>query len=260
MNENIINPSQSPKPTTLVRSGKRRPLAIAFGSIVLVIAGITLKQYLQIQHTQQVAKQITDGTYPFQNEVITPDDPRFSVSDANIINDWGYKTAAELQDMARQFHFEFGVSTIHNGGTFPDEPDRISVRFERPDGIYGITVVRGTYADAWSLRTPAQQEDFHREYNDSYEFERLAEKVLGNWMPPKPRPRAAIEILTRRREFRIDLRRAVEPGGFFQKDYEWQDWSWTLSRDEDGYRRYLRFHIPNWGDHYSEQDINRTRD
>ena len=260
MNENTITPSQSQEPTTRALFGKRRVLPIALGAIVLVIAVFAFQSYLQIQRTRQVARQIADGTYPFQNDVITPNDPRFSVSEAASINDWGYKTAAELQEMARQFNFQFDVSTIHSGGTYPDEPDRIAVRFTRPDGIYGVTVVRGTYADAWSLRTPAQQEDFQREYNDYNEFERLAEEVLGNWMPPKPRPRAAIEMLTRRREFRLDLSRVLEPGGLFVKDFAWQGWKWTLGRDEDGYRRYLRFHIPNWGNHYPEQDINRTRD
>ena len=229
--------------------------------VTIAGTGLGLRSYLQIQHTKKIATQIADGTYPFRNEIIGPGDPRFSAPDPNTINDWGYQTAAELQQLARQFRFEFDISTIHDGGTNPNEPDRISVRFERPDGTYGVTVVRGTYAEAWSLRTAAQQKDFYRKsYNDYYEFERLAEEVMGNWMPPKPRPRAAIEMLTRRRDFGVALRMALEPGGLINKDFEWQGWKWTLHRDAEGYRRALRFHFPDWGDNYPELDINRTHD
>lgn len=260
MTEPIDQEPESSEPARRTRPRTRRLFALLVGLAVLVIAVIVIPQYLKARHTRQIAEQIAEGTYPFRNEIIGFDDPRYSGPEEDSLNEWGRNTAAELQELALDFHFEFDVSVIHDGGIYPDQPDRVSVRFERPDGIYGVTVIRGTHAEAWSLRTPEQHEDFRRQYDDYTEFNRLIENVMSAWMPPYSRPRAAIEMLTRQRGFQFDLREVLNTGGFFEKDYEWQGWQWTLGRDEDGERRYLRFYISDWGDHYPELNINRTRD
>ena len=118
------------------------------------------------------------------------------------------------------------------------EAEFVSVSFERPEGTYGVAVYRDQYCDTWVIRNAEQKRLYP---DDRHVFEKVAEKVMANWMPPRPRPRAAIELLTRSGDFKYAMIPFSSPDGKIEKDFESEGWRWHLHRSENA--RYLRFYF-----------------